>query len=218
MLFRLSLAAALAATAVPSTACSVVRGYRIPSTLELTQRADAIVLARVEGGVAARPSARDERLTLAPILSLKGQSLPLRITMPGWLEAGPAKATPSDPAELAQANPDAFSGACNRYIFAKGMTLLLFLTKRDGEWQAISAPFARTAEDVPSLDARWVKAVREYVAIAALPKAARRARLVARRDLLRSKGDADSRAIAADMDRELAGPRKPLREPLPPMP
>ena len=38
-----------------------------------------------------------------------------------------------------------------------------------------------------------------------------------RRDLLKARGDADSLAIAADIARELAGPRNPLREPLPPV-
>lgn len=217
MMLRLGFVAALVSAAVPAAACSVREGYRIPTTLELAAQADAIVLAKVEGGSSVPGPASDAGLTLAPVLAIKGQ-LPARLTMPGWLESGRARATRSDPGELAQANPDAFGGACNRYIFARGMTLLLFL-KRDGAtWRVISAPFARTAEDVRSFDARWVKAVREYVAVAALPKSAQRARLIARRDLLRSKTDADSRAIAADMDRELAGPRKPLREPLPPVP
>ncbi|MEG3179723.1 hypothetical protein [Sphingomonas sp. LT1P40] len=193
-------------------------GYRIPTTLELAETASVIVLARVDGGIPVGPRAKDQPLTLSPVLLLKGSALPKQIQMPGWLETRAAKATRSDPAELAEANPDAFDGGCNRYVFAKGMTLLLFLNPKGGRLEALNYPFARTAEDVSAFDARWVKAVREYVAIAALPKHLRKARLAARRDVLRSKPDADSKAIAADMDRELNAPRKALREPLPPAP
>ncbi len=218
MLLRLTLAAAFAAIAVPAAACSVVPGYRIPTTLELAEKAPVIVLARVEGGVSAGPRAKEQPLTLSPVLLLKGAKLPKTVEMRGWLEARGAKATRSDPAALAEANPDAFTGGCNRYVFAKGMTLLLFLSPEGGKLQPLGYPFARVLEDVPSFDARWVKAVREYIAIAALPQGIRKTRLAARRDILRAKPDADSKAIAADMDRELDAKRKPLREALPPAP
>jgi hypothetical protein len=95
--------------------------------------------------------------------------------------------------------------------------VVLFL-KRDGDdYRVISYPFARTAEDSALPDSRWLKAVREYVAIASLPPAMRRARMEVRRVMLKARGDPDSLAIAADIARELAGPRKPLREPLPPV-
>lgn len=209
MLSRLMLAAALTLSATPAVACSVVPGYRVPTTLALVEEADAIVLARVDDGVSAAPSADDRSLTLSPIRLLKGSALPARIEMSGWLETDKIKATRSDPAELAEANPDAFAGACNRYIFARGMTLLLFLSEKDGKVQQISYPFARTAEDVASADARWVALVREYVGIAALPQNAREARFIARRDALRLRPDADSHAVAAEIDRALSASRKP---------
>lgn len=201
-------AAALVSFAAPAVACSVAPGYRVPTTPELVEQADAIVLARVDAGVPAGPPYAEGRgLAVSPLVLLKGDALPAQIEMSGWLEAGAARATRSDPAELVEANPDAFDGGCNRYIFAKGMALLLFLSQKDGKTRQISYPFARTAEDVASPDARWVGLVREYVAVSALPKAARDAQIAARRDVLRSKPDADSQAIAAEIDRALTAAR-----------
>jgi hypothetical protein len=209
MSLRLVFAAAFVSLAAPAAACSMAPGYRVPTTLELVEEADAIVLARVDTGVPAGPPYVEGRgLVLAPLVLLKGDALPGQIEMSGWLEAGEARATRSDPAELVEANPDAFDGGCNRYIFARGMTLLLFLSQKDGKTRQISYPFARTAEDVVSPDARWVALVREYVAVAALPKAARDTQLAARRDALRSKPDADSQAIAAEIDRALTVARR----------
>lgn len=214
---RLILAAAALSVAMPAVACSVAPGYRVPTTLELAEQAEVIVLARVEGGTSV---GRDEdgKVTLASLLLLKGDTLPERFEMPGWLATSRVRATRSDPDELARVNPDALTGGCNRYIFARGMMLVLFLTREGGVLRPLDMPFARTAEDVPSFDARWVKAVREYVAIAALPRESRKERLVARRDALSRSTDGDSRAIAADMTRQLSGPNKPLREPFPPVP
>lgn len=207
--------AALVAMASPSTACSVREGYRVPTTLDLVEQADAIVLARVEPGSALAGARAAGWLQLAPVLAIKGP-LPHRLSMPGWLETAETRATRSDADELARANPDAFSGACSRYIFAPGMTLLLFVRRAGEGWRVISEPFARTAEDVPAFDSRWVRAVREYIAIAALPKAVQRARLEARRNALAAKSDPDAQAIAADMDRVIAGGSAPLRARLPP--
>jgi hypothetical protein len=98
-----------------------------------------------------------------------------------------------------------------RYVFRRGMLLLLFLQRGDdGQLGLATYPFARSAEDVPSADALWVRAVRLYVEIAALPPAERRAALIARRDALRAQaGDPDAALLAEDIDRQLRRRRIP---------
>jgi hypothetical protein len=95
------------------------------------------------------------------------------------------------------------AGGCVRYLFDKGMQVLLFLHRQDGALTLAGYPFARTAEDVPS-DAPWVKAVRLYVEIAALPKGERRRALIAHRDQFRAApSDPDSKLLADDIDRQI---------------
>ncbi|WP_404336515.1 hypothetical protein AB2M62_19515 [Sphingomonas sp. MMS12-HWE2-04] len=209
---RMVRAAALAAAllvAAPGWACSLMPGYRVLTALELAERADTVVIAEVVGGATIGPDASD-RLGVRPTLLLKGAELPSTLAIRGYLERPDMRATRSDPAALREPNPDALMGGCTRYLFAKGMKLVLFF-KRDGsELRFLDYPFARVSEDVRSDDARWVKAVRVYIDIARLPKAARRTALIARRDTLRAAKDADSQAIATDIDRELFEERGPL--------
>lgn len=199
--------AALAAT--PAGACSVVSGYRVPTALELAGSAEAIVLGTVErqegGG-----SPFDTEVIVRPTLRLKGAALPAEVRLRGYLATADMPATRSDPRELFRVNPDALSGGCNRYVFQRGMQLVLFL-ERDGkgELRPSLPPFARAAEDVPGPDALWVKAVRLYAGIAALPAKQRRAALAARRDALRASGDPDDALLAADIDRQLRKKRLP---------
>ena len=58
-------------------------------------------------------------------------------------------------------------------------------------------------------DSLWVKAVRFYVEVAALPVAERRRALVARRDQLRAASDLNSKLLAADIDRQIERKRIP---------
>lgn len=218
---RLPLALSLFLASPVALACSVAPGYRVPSTLELVEEADAIVIA--EPFAPREIDEDDPQILFAAIFQLKSDRSDdygrrIAAWVPGIAADGQTSVVPSDPRELVRAHPDAYSGGCIRYIFDPESRVLLFL-KREGEsYRALSYPFARTAEDAPGFNGLWAKTVREYVAIAALPPALRRARMERRRDLLRRLGDADSRAIADDFERELNAPRKPLREPLPPTP
>lgn len=213
---------ALTLLASPSAyACSVAPGYRVPTTLELVAQADAIIVAEP---VNQRTTADGEpEILFASLVILKGASgrenSRDRIVAyaPGVLEPESAAPRPSDPRELVRAHPEAYEGGCVRMTFHPRQWVVLFLKREGEDYGVISYPFARTAEDTALPDSRWLMAVREYIAIAALPPAARPARMRLRRDLLRARGGRDSRAIAADLKRELAGARKPLREPLPPL-
>ncbi len=206
-------AAALLLAAVPvapAAACSMARGYKVPTNLELAVAADTIVIARVDGERKAK-DVFDGTVLATPVALLKGAALPPRIELRGaYLSDGPDMVFRSDPRELRRPNPGALIGGCVRYIFPRDARLLLFL-KRDetGRLVPYRASFSRDAEDVTGPDALWAKAVREYVAIAAVPKGGQRTAMRARIAALRARGTADDTAIADDMDIELSNRRLP---------
>lgn len=208
LLSALTLAAAWAAA--PADACSVDRSYRVPTNFELAESADTILLGTVERQEG-EGSIFDTAVILRPTLLLKGAALPAEVRLGGRLAIpGARPVTRSDPSELHRVNRDALSGGCNRYVFERGMQLVLFLQRDSkGELRPSLPPFARAAEDVPGPDALWVKAVRLYAGIAALPAGRRRAALAERRDALRASGDPDSALLAADIDRQLETKRLP---------
>ncbi len=194
-------------------ACSVPASYRVPTTLQLVEQADAIVLARVvDGGPStfeplAHIGARLPRLV--PFEAIKGHYSGQRIVFEDAVLAMPKsthdiRSTPSDPRNLVDANPDAFSGSCNRFVFKPGMIIVAFL-KRDGkDFMPFAPPFSRALEDVPDRDAVWVKAVRMYAAIARKPKSLRRAEMRRQRNVLAEEiDDPDARLLALELDRAL---------------
>lgn len=206
-----AIAAAMLAAPLPGWACSMVPGYRVPTNLELAMAAEVIVVATVDGERSAGDG-RIGKVIARPTLLIKGSSLPAVVEIDNTAldDKLPRRAARSDPRELREPNPDALAGGCVRYVFTRGMKLVLFL-KRDskGVLQPYRSSFSRDSEDVPSDDALWVKAVREYVEISKLSKAGRKAGLKRRAAELRATGDADSVAIANDMAIELTGKRLP---------
>ncbi len=201
-------ALALAATILaptPAAACSVRGDYRAPTGLELSVRADLILLGIVEGEADPENAFPIGDVLVRPTLLLKGDALPAEVRIRGYLSEDPRLAAPSDPRDLLNPHPGTLRGACTRYTFRRGMLLLLFLERDvEGRFNLAPYPFARSAEDVPSPDAPWVRAVRLYVEVAALPEAEREAALIVRRDALRAEnGDPDAALIAKDIDRLL---------------
>ena len=206
----LALLASAVTAAAPAAACSVVSTYRVPTNFELVDQADTIMLANVEGGSPAGTRMGDAQLVMRPTHLLKGDALPAELRLRGMSLAPPHLRQLSDPDELEQAHPLAYAGACTRRMFTEGSTVLLFLGRHGDELVPMSAPFARTAEDVPSTESRWVRAVRLYADIAALPEARRAAAMRTRQAELRALGgDDDAQAIADDIDRQLRGPNRP---------
>jgi hypothetical protein len=128
-----ALAAGIALPFATASACSVVSTYKVPTTLELAEKADTIVLGTVESEV------KDQgdfigSVQVRPTLLLKGSGLPERVALRGGISDGRAHVTRSDPNELWAPNPDALSGGCTRYMFEKGMQLVLFLERgEDGQ-------------------------------------------------------------------------------------
>jgi hypothetical protein len=212
-------------------ACSMAPGYKVPTNLELTALADTIVVATVEderkagdswnGVVLVRPTFLIKGATLPGMIELSRAYLGPDEQLPAtndvsvlraWRDShGGWPARKSDPRELRRVNPDALTGGCVRYIFSKGMKLVLFPRRdTDGTLKPYRSSFSRDAEDVPSDDALWVKAVREYVVIADHPAKERKAALKARiAELSQQPNDPDAMAIAKDMKVELAGKRLP---------
>jgi len=214
----LSLAAlALLAAPLPAAACSVASGYRVPTNLELVERADLILLADVVDGASAPGSEEEMQIRIRPIAALKGTIPTGPITLPGAMLDGATEL--SNPYDLEQPHPQSLAGACIRYAFPHGSRVLFFL-KADGDgWVPSAPPFSRWAEDALGDDAPWLQAVRFYAEVGALPEGERKAAMTARRDALKAQdSDPVAQIVAADIDRQLAGPNKPLRKELPPPP
>lgn len=210
-------ALALAAAPLPALACSVIPGYRVPTHIELVQRADLILLGIVEDGDPEPGSPDRMAIRVQPVEALKGEWPAGPVDLPAMI-ATDAEALLSNPYELKEAHPQSLAGACNRYAFPRGSRVLFFLDHSASGWRPFGSPFSRWAEDVLADDAPWLQLVRFYVEIAGLPEDQRVRALTARRDEWRARGDDPvAQLLAADIDRQLAGPDAPLRDELPGM-
>ncbi|HZG31676.1 MAG TPA: hypothetical protein VEZ59_00285 [Sphingopyxis sp.] len=212
-LFRPFAALLLLAAPLPALACSVAPGYRVPTNMQLAADADLILLATVTGGTTDPRRPDDMAITLAPVAALKGVVPDRPLTLPFMLANG-GDTLLSNPYDLESAHPQSFAGACVRYAFPLGTRALFFLKHgEDGGWTSAGGAFSRWAEDVLTDEAPWLRAVRFYLEVEALPEAERHAALVVRRDEWRAlTDDPVAQLLADDIDRQLAGPNKPLRE------
>ena len=218
MRFLLPLAALALIAAPPAAACSRVPGYRVPTNMELVQQADLILLARVSEGDVDPDGPAEARIAIEPLYALKGAAPAGPLTLAGMV-ATEADAALSNPYEFDEAHPQSYAGACIRYAFPRGSRVLFFLSEQDGHWRPAGGPFSRWAEDALSDDAPWLELVRFYLEVSLLADDEREAALAKRRDLWRGfTDDPVAQLLAADIDRQLAGPRQPLREGLPPAP
>lgn len=204
-------AAALLAAPLPALACSVAPDYRVPTNLELVERADLILLGTVTEGDFAPDSSEEQMIAVEPVAALKGAMPGAPIALPAMIAAD-ADVQLSNPYDLHDAHPQSLAGACVRYVFPRGSRVLFFLARQDGGWHEAGGPFSRWAEDVLTDDAPWLQAVRFYIEVAGLPGEDRAAALAARRDELGALADDPvAQLIAADIDRQLAGPNAPLK-------
>lgn len=206
----------------PALACSVTDDYRVPTNLELTAQADLILLARIESGPTDM-GFRDASMLVTPIEVLKGQLPSGPLKLPGMI-AEPRFAVLSSPLQLEEAHPLAYIGGCARYMFVKGSTVLFFVTPAEKAYEGdvpdqlkgvlvpAGGAFSRWAEDVLPGNSPWVRATRIYIQAANLPKEQQTQLLIAERDKLRAAGDQDSKLIADDIDRQLAGANKPWNQ------
>lgn len=197
--------AALLVIAPPAAACSVQPGTRAASSFEMTRNADVILIGIVEDAPRVGTGDYDQpQMIVRPIEILKGGPLPERIRVRGWLAQG-RFVIRSDPNELSEAHPEAGMGSCNRISFSRNSRILFFLDRREAGFVDADGLYSRWAEDVPRRNSRWVTTVRNLVEVASLPESEWRAALAQRRDSLAARtGDRAARAIAEELDRQLA--------------
>jgi hypothetical protein len=145
---------------VAARACSPVPGYIRPTSFELLQIADAVVVARAApGGVLEYSSGR--AATFQPEFSIKG---PLPDRIEPWGAIG--KVSPSDPKAVGEPHPDSMRGACIRQTFTAGARYVLFLDQgSDGAYRIAGHPFTPVAEDYAGEASPWTKTLRAYLAI-----------------------------------------------------
>lgn len=207
----------LAAAPLPAFACSVAPGYRVPSNIELVERADTILLGIIEDGDSEPDSSEGMAIQVQPVEALKGELPAATIVLPAMISSD-SELVLSNPYELKDAHPQSLAGACYRYAFPRGSRVLFFLDDRDGSWHPAGGAFSRWAEEVLTDDAPWLQLVRFYIEIAGLPEVERARALAARRAEWRARGDDPvAQLLAADIDRQLAGPDEPLRDEWPPL-
>lgn len=199
----------------PAVACSPATGFRPYTNLELVQHAPTIVIGRITRWDYRKPPEEtwylDTSLLVEPILTLKGNGPagPFRLNGMLAIPQGYGLAGAGEPShfdEFFSPHVDAFTGACLRENFVVGQLVVFFMGVSDGQWEPSGRPFARWAEDVPSVDGPWVKLVQIYINAAELPRSKRRALL--RREqakLLAGGGDRISRLMAADIQRQIKG-------------
>ena len=213
---------ATAAAPVAALACTPAPGYRVPTNLELAQQANAIVLGEVVSGgqgTALDPAAAT--ITVHPLAALKGLLPGNDIVLSGMTIAEPDDATAnvlSAPLEVDKPHPEALTGACIRRVFPLGARAVFFLKRENGQWVPAGGPFSRWAEDVSGPDAPWVTLANLYAQASLLPAEQAREKLEEQHAALADHpDDQPSVAMAADLERSLAGPAPPLIAPLAPV-
>lgn len=209
---RAAIIGSLMAVSVPAAACSVAPDYRVPNTLELIKRADAIVVAEVIGAEAGDGD-HDPQVVFRPMNRIKGNALPGDLRLSGVLADGENTVAPSDPYELAAPHPDALTGGCRRYVFERASKLILFLVRNGDQFEVATYPFTRSLEDLPFPDAPWAMAVSMYLRIADLPEA-RHCEALKKRLQFHRVYSADFRApiYAKDVKRHIADMGDECRE------
>ena len=139
LMLGLLAALCIAGTPNPTRACSLAPDFVTAHNYDLVAHADAIVVAEaVENASPEEWSG----VRFRTVQALKGRpSL--------WFTAGAGLGHPpfSDPNGLAEANPEASQGACQRYTYRRGGQYIMFLRREEGEWREIDYPYARANED-----------------------------------------------------------------------
>jgi hypothetical protein len=144
----------------PANACSVMASYYVPANYDLVGMADAIVIATPRQRRNWHIGSAPEGVQFEIVQVIAGQNVTEAVNVYGARCAD---------TELVNAHSESFSGACNRYRFPTERLYILFLNETPDGWRAISAPFARTHEDIPGPDSLWVWAIEQYLSVVALP-------------------------------------------------
>lgn len=191
-------------------ACSPLGGYRAPTNIELLQKADLVLLARVVAGPRTDAEAwgGEPRVILRPIKVLKGAAPP-ELRVEGILSDGNGRPYPFTPTGLDQVHPSALEGACIRERYAKGAMVLGMFRRKGGSYAQLDDPFARSVKDVEGPSAIWPRTAELYLGLLRIPeRTARRAAFRHEQQQLARSRAADAKAIAVDIGRYLKETRK----------
>ncbi len=144
-----------------AVACSLAPGTFLKSNFELIDASDAIVVAtaiRTERG----ENSHSKSVIFSVNEILKGS--PSKQVKDLWADLG--KPTPSDPADILSANPEAYMGPCNRMIYQKGDRYVLMLRNDPEEGFIVGGDaFSRINEDDFGADSMWRRAINRYLQI-----------------------------------------------------
>ena len=170
-MFAFSLMVLFSLTSANTYACSVTNDYFRPSNFELIESADAIVIAKITGSQKEKGFVRGAKSPVFKIVDhVKNDSVIEIASGHSYVSSDPQRQPPSsNPDTISEPHPDSFSGACNRYLFQKGKTYVLFLNEYDGKYGIGGAPFSRIAEDYYGKDSSWMKAIDFYLHIQNVP-------------------------------------------------
>ena len=184
-------------------ACSLNDEYRPPTNIELIERADLVVLGKVDARGPAE-AAHGNELNLTPIRTLKGDA-PEKLALYGVVRDRQGKLIPPEPTDLDRVHSSSAWGACDRQAYAPGTLVIAAFTRRAKGYIQMIYPFARNVEDVEGPDGLWVRAAALYAQIISKspPSERRKAFQNEHRRLLAQTGDADAQAIAQDIGRYL---------------
>ena len=182
--------------------------------LQLVENADLVFVGTLEKAVGQERFGK--KILVKPTLLLKGAKLPKEAYIFGqfsdeFFDVGDEKirvdARKSDPFDLYRPHAEVWEGGCVRQVFDKGMQLLLFFKRQDGELVQYDPIHSRSAEDVSSPESLWVQAVKIYADIIKLPKSEQHVALNAKMLELRKAASNDGGKIllADDIERQLAG-------------
>lgn len=194
----------------PGFACSLIGDYRVPTNFEMVQKADVIVIVRVESGpeqwaMGGAPSV----VHVQPVSFLKGSADAQELSIEGLI-AWEGRAVTPIPTALAEVHYSASFGSCNRVLFPRGGLVLAMYRRVNGKLVPSDEPYARFAEDVSGMDDLWVRTVQRYLALLAGNPRTLNRRATAERAALMLRPDMESRAVALDLGAYLAL-KRPLR-------
>ena len=157
-------------------ACSPGEGWVQPTNYELVRTSSTIVLARAEA-IEQREGAQCEggrqgrhpHVRFQPVEAIKGPS-PSSLVLHGH----DVFVGRTGELDLLDTRPGAYLGACIAHDYRVGRLYLLFLEQHEGGWAVREEPISRVNEEVDGPQSPWVRAVREYLRIGALPNQAAR--------------------------------------------
>ena len=187
--------------ATSALGCSTEPGYRAPTNIELIERADLVILARV---ISASASKEDGTVQLRPLSVMKGSS-PRRLSVIGGTHDESGKPYAPTPTGLNEPHPSTRWGACIRQAYAPGALVIAMFSKTPAGYRQLNFSFARSIEDVEGPNAVWVQAARLYTqALRQKNRTARRhALLQQQRRLERLWFNPTARAITGDIAHHL---------------